>query len=243
MSNSIKLKLKQRDFECSICEQVILSNPIINSHNNLNGIYCLDCVGNNQDLYSFYRNTYLEGIIREKCSDGLLPWTIKCFFCDENISHSSMINHLKNDCEDLNWIQEDDGTKELLNSCILDGDITIKLNDFNTACIILKDTVIMLKKKAGDEWDVAVVGREPVQLKYSEEMTDTIIKYVLLDIQPQELFKESNVFSLLIFKGVLRIVVEDKEDTESINTTQFFLGLVEDIKDREESRECLDTSV
>jgi hypothetical protein len=136
-------------------------------------------------------------------------------------------------------------TEELLNSCILDdsGDITMKLNDFNTACIIIKDTVVMLKRKAGDEWDVAVVGREPVQLKYSEEMTDTIIKYVLLDIQPQESFKEFDVSSLLIFKGVLRIVLvveEDKEDTESINTTQFFLNLVEDIKDREESRECLD---
>jgi hypothetical protein len=162
MSNSIKLKLKQRDFECSICEQVILSTPINNSHNNTNGIYCLDCVGNNQELYSFYRNTYLEGLIRAKCldDDGLLPWTIKCFFCDETISHSSMINHLKNDCEDLNWIQDNNGTEELLNSCILDdsGDITMKLNDFNTACIIIKDTVIMLKRKSGDEWDVAVVG-------------------------------------------------------------------------------------
>jgi hypothetical protein len=68
----------------------------------------------------------------------------------------------------------------LLNSCILDGDITMKLNDFNTACIILKGTVVMLKRKAGDEWDVAVVGTDPVQLKYSEEMRDTIIKYVLL---------------------------------------------------------------
>jgi hypothetical protein len=45
-----------------------------------------------------------------------------------------MINHLKNECEDLNWIQEDDGTEELLNSCILDGDITMKLNGFNQAC-------------------------------------------------------------------------------------------------------------
>ena len=153
-----------------------------------------------------------------------------------------MINHLKTDCEDLNWIQEDDGTKELLNSCILDdsGDITMKLNDFNTACIITKETVIMLKRMAGDEWSVAVVGTDPVQLKYSEEMTDDIIKYVLLDIQLQESFKESNVLSLLIFKGVLRIVLvveEDKEDTESINTTQFFLNLVQDIKNREESRE------
>jgi hypothetical protein len=133
----------------------------------------------------------------------------------------------------LNWIQDSNGT---LNSCILDGNITIKLNDFNTACIIIKDAVVMLKRKADDEWDVAVVGTDPVQLKYSEEMTDTAIKYVLLDIQPQESFKESNVFSLQIFKGVLRIVVvESEEDNESINTTQFFLNLVEDIKDREES--------
>jgi hypothetical protein len=239
MSNSIKLKLKQRDFECSICEQVILSNPIINSHNNPNEIYCLDCVGNNQELYSFYRNTYLEGLIRERYPDDL-PWTTRCFFCKGKISHLSMINHLKNDCEDLNWIQDSNGTEELLNNCILDGDITMKLNDFNTACIILQDTVIMLKRKAGDEWEVAVVGTDPVQLKYSEEITDTIIKYVLLDIQPTESFKEFDVSSLLIFKGVLRIVVEDKEDTESINTTQFFLGLVEDIKDREDRRDCLD---
>jgi hypothetical protein len=108
MSNSIKLKLKQRDFECSICDKVILCTPIINSHNNLNGIYSLDCVGNNQGLYSFYRNTYLEGLICENCSDddGLLPWTIKCFFCNDTISHSSMINHLKIECEDLNWVQK-----------------------------------------------------------------------------------------------------------------------------------------
>jgi hypothetical protein len=104
-----------------------------------------------------------------------------------------MINHLKNDCEDLNWIQHSNGTEELLNSCILDGDITMKLNDFNTACIILKNTVIMLKRKAGDEWDVAVDGTDPVQLKYSEEMTDTIIKYVLLDIQPKVLYKISRI--------------------------------------------------
>ena len=243
MSNSIKLKLRQRDFECSICEQVILSNPIINSHNNPNGIYCLECVGNNQELYSFYRNTYLEGLMREKCSvdEGVLPWTTKCFFCDDRVSHSSMINHLKNDCEDLSWIQDSTGTEELLNSCILDGDITVKLNDFNQACIILRNTVVMLKRKTGDEWDLAIVGTDPVQLKYSEEMTDTIIKYVLLDIQPQESFREFDVSSLLIFKAVLRIViVEDEEDNESINTTQFFLGLVEDIKDREENRECLD---
>jgi hypothetical protein len=131
MSNSIKLKLKQRDFECSICEQVILCTHFINSHNNPNGIYCLECVGNNQELYSFYRNTFKEGLIHEKCSDGL-PWTTRCFFCDETMSHSSMINHLKTDCEDLNWIQEDDDTEDLLNSCILDdGDITMKLNGFN----------------------------------------------------------------------------------------------------------------
>jgi hypothetical protein len=37
---------------------------------------------------------------------------------------------------------------------------------------------------------VAVVGTDPVQLKYSEEKTDTIIKYALLDIQPKESFKE-----------------------------------------------------
>jgi hypothetical protein len=148
-----------------------------------------------------------------------------------------MINHLKTHCEDLNWIQDSNGTEDLLNSCILDGDITMKLNDFNTACIIIKDTVVMLKRMEGDEWSVAVVGTDPVQLKYSEEITDTIIKYVLLDIQPKESFKEFNVSSLLIFKGVLRIeVVEDKEDTESINTTQFFLKLVEDIKDRDEAK-------
>jgi hypothetical protein len=112
----------------------------------------------------------------------------------------------------------------------------MKLNDFNTACIIIKDTVVMLKRMEGDEWDVAVVGTYLVQLKYSEEMTDTIIKYVLLDIQPQESFKEFDISSLVIFKGVLRIVVaEDKEDSESINSTQFFLNLVEDIKDREET--------
>jgi acyl-[acyl carrier protein]--UDP-N-acetylglucosamine O-acyltransferase len=32
----------------------------------------------------------------------------------------------------------------------------------------------MLKRKAGDEWSVAVVGTDPVQLKYSEEMTRTL---------------------------------------------------------------------
>lgn len=119
-----------------------------------------------------------------------------------------MINHLKNDCEDLSWIQDSNGTEELLKSCILDddddGDITMKLNGFNQACIILKDTVVMLKGKAGDEWEVALVGTGPVQLKYAEEMTDTIIKYVLLDIQPKVSFKQFDFSSFQIFKGVLR---------------------------------------
>jgi hypothetical protein len=54
-------------------------------------------------------------------------------------------------------------------------------------------------------------------LKYSEDITDNLIKYVLLDIQPIESFKEFDVSCLLIFKGVLRIVVaEDNEDNESI---------------------------
>jgi hypothetical protein len=45
----------------------------------------------------------------------------------------------------------------------------------------------------------------------------------------------------LTFNGVLGIVlVESEQDTESINTTQFFLGLVEDIKDREQRRKWLD---
>jgi hypothetical protein len=68
------------------------------------------------------------------------------------------------------------GARDLLNNCILDEDedITMKLNDFNTPCIFIKDTVVILKKKAGGEWDVAVVGTDPVQLKYSEEMTDTV---------------------------------------------------------------------
>jgi hypothetical protein len=53
-------------------------------------------------------------------------------------------------------------------------------------------------------------------------------RYYNKDIQPKESFKDIEVLSLMIFKGVLRIViVEDKEDNESINTT-------EDIKDREE---------
>jgi hypothetical protein len=30
----------------------------------------------------------------------------------------------------------------------------------------------MLKRNAGDEWKVAVVGTDTVQLKYSEEMTE-----------------------------------------------------------------------
>ena len=68
-----------------------------------------------------------------------------------------------------------------MNSSILeDGDITVKLKDFNTASIILQDTVVLLKRKGGDEWKVGVVGSDPVQLKYSEEMTDTLIKYVIL---------------------------------------------------------------
>jgi hypothetical protein len=46
----------------------------------------------------------------------------------------------------------------------------MKLNDFKQAFIILKNTNVMLKRKAGDEWDVAVVGTDPVQLKYSEEI-------------------------------------------------------------------------
>jgi hypothetical protein len=49
---------------------------------------------------------------------------------------------------------------------------------------------------------------------------------------------------LKVFKGVLRIaslnegnVQEDKQDTESIDSTQFFLKLVENIKNREEGIE------
>jgi hypothetical protein len=104
----------------------------------------------------------MEGLIRDHYS-GLLPWTIRCFFCDEKITHSSSINHFKNDCQDLNWIQEDYGTEELLNSSIIDdGDITVKLKDFDAACIILQDTVVMLKRKGGDEWNLAVVGSDPV---------------------------------------------------------------------------------
>jgi hypothetical protein len=174
----------------------------------------------------------LESLIREKYPDGF-PWTARCFFCDETIAHSSSIYHFKNDCPDLNWIEDRDiGTDDLLNSCIYDeGDITLKLKALDTACIILQSTVVMLKRKAGDEWKVAVFGTDPIQLKYSEEMTETLIKYVLLDIQPRDTFKEYDVSSLLILKGILRIVllVDDEEDTESINTNQFFLNLVQDI--------------
>jgi hypothetical protein len=111
----------------------------------------------------------------------------------------------------LNWIQDKDkGTEELLNSSIYDedGDITIKLNGFDNACIILQDAIVMLKRIEGrDEWKVAVFGGDSsVQLKYSEDITDTLIKYVLLDIQPNRSFKEFDVYSLVIFKGVLRIV-------------------------------------
>jgi hypothetical protein len=65
-------------------------------------------------------------------------------------------------------------------------------------------------------------------------MTETLMKYVLLDIQPRDTFKHIDVSSLLILQGVLRIVlVVDEEDTESINTNQFFLSLVQDIKERD----------
>jgi hypothetical protein len=141
----------------------------------------------------------------------------------------------------LNWIQDRDiGTDDLLSSCIYDErDITVKLNGLDTACFILQNTVIMLKRKAGDEWKVAVVGSDTVQLKYSEEMTKTLIKYVLLDIQPAISFKHIDVSSLLILEGALRIVpIVDEEDTESINTDKFFLNLVQNIKDKEE-RELL----
>lgn len=138
-------------------------------------------------------------------NDGLLPWTTRYYFCKEAITHSSSISHMKNDCRDLNWIQDGMGTEELLNSSIVEeGDITVKLKDFNTACIILQDTVVMLKRKEGDEWNLAVVGMDPIHLKYSEEMTDTLIKYVLLDIQLKDSFKEFDVSVLQVFKGVLR---------------------------------------
>ena len=66
---------------------------------------------------------------------------------------------------------------------------------------------------------------------------DTLIKYVLLDIQPSKSFKEFDVSVLQVFKGVLRIVpAEDKGDTESIDSTQFFLKLVESIKNSEEGK-------
>lgn len=53
-------------------------------------------------------------------------------------------------------------------------------------------------------------------------MSETLIKYVLLDIQ----HKEFNLSSLLI--------AHNEEDTESFKlvSTQFFLDLVEDFKDR-----------
>jgi hypothetical protein len=68
-------------------------------------------------------------------------------------------------------------------------------------------------------------------------MTETLIKYVLLDIQPNISFKEYVAYSLVILEGVLRIVllVDNQKDTESINTNQFFLSLVQDIKDRDEA--------
>jgi GTPase SAR1 family protein len=188
-------------------------------------------------FYSFYRNSYLESLIRDKYPEGL-PWTTRCFFCDETIIHSSSINHFKNDCQDLNWVEDRDiGTDDFLSRCIYDdGDITVKLNSLDTACIILESTVVMLKRKAGDKWLVAVVGTDTVQLKYSEEMTKTLIKYVLLDIQPKQSLKEFDVSSLLILEGVLRIVLIDREEgSESINTNQFFLNLVQDIKERDEA--------
>ncbi len=58
---------------------------------------------------------------------------------------------------------------------------------------------------------------------------------MLLDIKPYESFKNFEDSTVMIFKGVLRIAqVESEEDNES-NTTQFFLGLVEDIKERDKS--------
>ena len=68
----------------------------------------------------------------------------------------------------------------------------------------------------------------------SEEITDTLMKYVLLDIQPKESFKEFDVSVLQMFKGVLRIIPVE-EDTDSIDTTHFFSKLAQDIKDREEA--------
>jgi hypothetical protein len=111
---------------------------------------------------------------------------------------------------------------------------TVKLKGLNTACFILQKRVVMLKRKVEDEWLVAVVGSDKIKLKYSEEMTKALIKYVLLDIQPTISFKGIDVFSLMIMQGVLRIVpVVDDEDTESTNTNQFFLNLVQDIKERD----------
>jgi hypothetical protein len=64
---------------------------------------------------------------------------------------------------------------------------------------------------------VAVVGSDPIQLKYSEDMTKKLIKYVLLDIQPKISFKHIDVSSLHILEGVLRIVpIVDEEDTDNI---------------------------
>ena len=78
---------------------------------------------------------------------------------------------MKNDCQDLNWIQDGMGPEELLNSSIIeDVDVTLKLKDFTKACIILPNTIVMLKRKADDEWKVAVFGGDsPVQLKYAED--------------------------------------------------------------------------
>ena len=135
----------------------------------------------------------------------------------------------------MNWIQDArNGTGDLLNSSIIDdGDVTLKLKDFTTACIILPNTIVMLKRKADDEWKVAVFGGDsPVQLKYSEDITDNLIKYVLLDVQPNKSFNQFDVYSLLIFKGVLRVVQGVEEETDSIDKPHFFLNLVQDIKDR-----------
>jgi hypothetical protein len=114
-------------------------------------------MNNNQEFYSFYRNTYL---IREKYPDGL-PWTTMCFFCDETISHSTIIIHFQMDCQDLNWIQDrDTGTVDFFSKFKYDdGDITVKLNSLDTACFILQKTVVMLKRKSVNEWKVAVVGK------------------------------------------------------------------------------------
>jgi len=63
--------------------------------------------------------------MREKYPNGL-PWTTRCFFCDDTISHSSSMNHMKNDCPDLNWKDRDIGTEDLLNSCIDDDDSKVE---------------------------------------------------------------------------------------------------------------------